>query len=255
MSLRRAPSIKGAGMLAQVPESEILARADSEDSNHDGIMGHAPWVTAGGKRVLGRFGWKATQPDLPAQIAAAFSRDIGLSTRLRPDPWGDCTPAQRACRAGPHGSDDGEPEVADALFDLVVGYVASLAPPRPAKSAAGEKLFAGTGCAACHATLHLANGTPVPAYTDLLLHDMGEGLADGRPAFAASGNEWRTPPLWGLGLIGKVNGHTFLLHDGRARNVSEAILWHGGEASASRERFRAMSQPDRAALLAFLSSL
>lgn len=252
MSLRRAPSIKGAGLLAQIPESEILSRADSEDSNHDGIAGHVPWVTVGGKRALGRFGWKATQPDLPAQIAAAFSRDIGLSTRLRPDPWGDCTLAERACRAGPHGSEDGEPEVADALFDRIVAYVAALAPPQPARSAAGEKLFVDTGCAACHATLHLTNGTPVPAYTDLLLHDMGGDLADGLEEGSADSWFWRTAPLWDVAGSLKVGG---LLHDGRARNVSEAVEWHGGEAAATRSRFRALTPSDKAALVAFVSGL
>jgi CxxC motif-containing protein (DUF1111 family) len=252
MSLRRAPSIKGAGLLAQIPDSEILAHADSEDSNHDGIAGHAPWVTVGGKRVLGRFGWKATQPDLPAQIATAFSRDIGLSTRLHADPWGDCTPYQRACRAGPHGSEDGEPEVANALFDLVVAYVAALPAPRPAESATGEKLFADVGCGACHATLHLANGTPVPAYTDLLLHDMGGDLADGIEEGSADSWFWRTAPLWDVTGSLKIGG---LLHDGRARNVEEAVEWHGGEAAATRTRFRALTPSDKAALVAFVSGL
>ena len=173
MGLRRAPSIKGVGLLAQIPESEILARADPEDANHDGIAGRPSWIELGGRRVLGRFGWKATQPDLVAQTAMAFSRDIGLSTRLNPEPWGDCTAAERACRAGPHGAEAGEPEVADAILDAIVQYAGSLPPPPPGKAGAGETLFEQTGCAACHATLHLKDGRPVPAYTDLLLHDLG----------------------------------------------------------------------------------
>jgi CxxC motif-containing protein (DUF1111 family) len=254
LSLRRAPSLKGAGLLAQIPESEILSRADSEDADHDGIAGRVPWVTIDGKRVLGRFGWKATQPDLPAQVAAAFSRDIGLSTRLRPEPWGDCTAAERACRAGPHGSEDGAPEVADPLFDLIVGYVAALSPPQPApaKFAAGKTLFVSIGCAVCHATLHLANGKPVPAYTDLLLHDMGGELGDGIEEGSADSWFWRTAPLWDVAGSLKTGG---LLHDGRAGDVTEAIEWHGGEARGTRDRFRALTQSDKAALVAFVSGL
>ena len=252
ISLRRAPSLKGAGLLAQVPESEILSHADSEDANHDGIAGRAPWLYANGKRVLVRFGWRATQPDLLSQTATAFSRDIGLSTRLHPEPWGDCTPAERACRAGPHGGDKGGPEVADAMLDLVAQYVAALPPPPAAKPGPGERVFAAVGCAACHLTLHLANGTPVPAYTDLLLHDMGGELSDGMEEGAAGAWFWRTAPLWDVAESLKTGG---LLHDGRARDVIEAVQWHGGEAYTARERFAALSASDKAALVAFVSGL
>jgi CxxC motif-containing protein (DUF1111 family) len=182
----------------------------------------------------------------------AFSRDIGLSTRLHPEPWGDCTPAERACRAGPHGAENGAPEVADVMLDMIVAYVASLPPPAPAKPSPGAKIFAQTGCAACHATLHLANGTPVPAYTDLLLHDMGAGLSDGMAEGAADSWSWRTAPLWDVAGSLKLGG---LLHDGRARNVAEAVEWHGGEASAAHAAFHALSAPDKAALVAFVSGL
>jgi CxxC motif-containing protein (DUF1111 family) len=252
MGLRRAPSLKGVGLLAQIPDSEILRRADSDDANHDGIAGRAPWLTVDGKRVLGRFGWKATQPGLTVQTAMAFSRDIGLSTRLDPAPWGDCTQTERACRAGPHGAEKGEAEVADMLLDLVSNYVAALPPPPPAKPGAGEKLFTDTGCAACHATLHLADGMPVPAYTDLLVHDLGPGLNDGISEGAAKPGVWRTAPLWDVAGSLKIGG---LLHDGRARNVAEAVEWHAGEAAAARARFRALSPSDKAALVAFLSGL
>jgi CxxC motif-containing protein (DUF1111 family) len=254
VSLRRAPSLKGVGLLAQVPDSEILGRVDTEDADHDGIAGRAPWVTIDGKQVLGRFGWKGTQPDLPAQIAAAFSRDIGLSTRLHTEPWGECTAAERACRAGPHGSEHGEPEVADSLLDLIVNYVAALPEPQPAsaKFPAGAAVFAQIGCAACHATLHLANGKPVRAYTDLLLHDMGGDLADGIEEGSADSWFWRTAPLWDVAGSLKLGG---LLHDGRARDVTEAIEWHGGEARRTRDRFRALTQSDKAALVAFVSGL
>jgi len=252
ISLRRPPSLKGVGLLARVPDREILKNADSEDADHDGIAGRAPWVVVNGKRVLGRFGWKAASPDLPAQIAAALSRDIGISTNLRPEPWGDCTPAQRACRAGPHGAAKGDPEIPDALLDLVVAYVGSLSAPQPSKDALGQKVFADAGCSACHLTLHLADGTPVRAYTDLLLHDMGAGLGDGIEEGAGEPWFWRTAPLWDVATSLKLGG---LLHDGRARNVTEAIEWHDGEAAAARGRFRTLSPADKAALVAFVSGL
>ena len=252
LSLRRAPSLKGVGLLAQVPESEILKHADPEDINHDGVEGRVSWVYIGGKRALGRFGWKATQPDLASQTAMAFSRDIGLSTRLQPAAWGDCTAAERACRAAPQGSEKGEPEVADALLDMIVNYVGSLPAPKAVKSERGEALFVAAKCAACHVTLHLANGTPVPAYTDLLLHDMGAGLGDGIEEGAAGSWTWRTAPLWGVADSLKLGG---LLHDGRAADVAEAIAWHDGEAWNAREHFRALSTSDKAALVAFVSGL
>ena len=251
-SLRRAPSLKGIGLLARVPDREILKNADSEDANHDGVAGHVAWVTVDGKRLLGRFGWKAASPDLPSQVAAAFSRDIGLSTRLRPDPWGDCTPAERACREAPHGGTKDEPEVSNALLDLIVAYVGSLSPPQAPKQGLGDKLFTDTGCGACHMTLHLADGTPVPAYTDLLLHDMGAGLGDGIEEGAGEPWFWRTAPLWDVATSLRLGG---LLHDGRARNVAEAIEWHEGEALSAKAHFRALSPSDKAALVAFVSGL
>ena len=252
LSLRRPPSLRGLGLLASVPDSEILKNADSEDANQDGVAGRAAWVVIDGKRQLGRFGWKAASPDLPTQVAAAFSRDIGLSTRLRPEPWGDCTPVQRACRDAPHGGTKEEPEVSNPLLDLVVAYIASLPPPRASKDGAGEKLFADTGCGACHVTLHLADGTPVRAYTDLLLHDMGAGLGDGIEEGAGETWSWRTAPLWDVATSLRLGG---LLHDGRARNVTEAVEWHDGEAATARANFQRLSAADKAALVAFVSGL
>jgi CxxC motif-containing protein (DUF1111 family) len=251
-SLRRAPSLKGIGLLALVPDREILKNADSEDANHDGVAGRLAWVTVDGKRLLGRFGWKAAAPDLPSQVAAAFSRDIGLSTRLRPEPWGDCTVAERACREAPHGGTKDEPEVSNALLDLIVAYVGSLPPPQSPKEGPGDKLFADTGCSACHLTLHLADGTPVRAYTDLLLHDMGAGLGDGIEEGGGEPWFWRTAPLWDVATSLRLGG---LLHDGRARNVTEAIEWHDGEAASAKAHFRALSPLDKAALVAFVSGL
>ncbi len=252
IALRRAPSIKGVGLLAQIPQSEIERQAQAEEARHDGVAGRVPWLGSGGQRLLGRFGWKATQPDLGAQTAMAFSRDIGLSTRLHPEPWGDCTPAERACRAGPHGGENGAPELADVMFDMVVAYVRSLPPPAAAKNGPAEALFAQTGCTACHATLRLADGRPVPAYTDLLLHDLGPGLNDGIKEGAAEPGVWRTAPLWDVAGSLKIGG---LLHDGRARNVAEAVEWHDGEARAARARFRDLSAQDKAVLVAFVTGL
>ncbi|MSP93689.1 MAG: hypothetical protein EXR00_00325 [Alphaproteobacteria bacterium] len=253
MALRRAPVLDGTGLLAQVPESEILkqAQAQKRKGNGIGIAGELPWVTVNGKRVLGRFGWRATSLDLKAQIAMAFSRDIGLSTKAHPDPFGDCTARETACRAGPHGAKTGEVEIPDSMIDLIVKHLESLEPAAPKQNAA-EALFNRTGCAECHATLHLADGTPVKAYTDLLLHRLGPELDDGIGEGAAAPGQWRTAPLWNVAKSLKIGG---LLHDGRARSVAEAVEWHGGEAAPARARFKALNAADREALAAFVSGL
>jgi CxxC motif-containing protein (DUF1111 family) len=249
MALRRAPPLFGVGLLAQIPESEILRQARAEKD--EGVEGKPAYVTIAGKRALGRFGWKATQPDLIAQTAIALSRDIGLSTTLHPEPWGDCTKAQTACLAGPHGAAKGEVEVPDVLVALIARYLQSISAPQVATSSA-EALFRSTGCAACHATLHLADGRAVPAFTDLLLHDLGPGLNDGIAEGAAGAGEWRTSPLWNVAASLKAGG---LLHDGRARDVKEAVAWHDGEARAIRQRFEALSAAEQAELVAFVSGL
>jgi CxxC motif-containing protein (DUF1111 family) len=264
---RLAPPVFGGGLLEAIPESSLLAAADPDDQNKDGISGRPNWVwnAETKKKSLGRFGWKANQPDLRHQAAGAFLGDMGLRTSLLPD--GDFTAAQAPkLEKLPHG---GNPEVSDLIFDRVVTYLHALAPPArrdvaDAEALRGEALFATAGCVRCHVPAwttakdapmpELANQTIRP-HTDLLLHDMGEGLADGRPDFAATGAEWRTAPLWGIGLSQIVNGSSRLLHDGRAASIQEAILWHGGEAQPARESFRAMSKADRAALLKFLHSL
>jgi CxxC motif-containing protein (DUF1111 family) len=214
--------------------------------------------------VLGRFGWKANQPSIEQQSAGAFLGDIGLTSPLFPEQ--NCTAVQEACRAAPTG---GDPEVDQEKIDAVTFYARYLAVParRDADDSTvrhGEALFAAIGCASCHfTTLVTGDLDDAPAlsaqrihpYTDLLLHDMGTDLADDRPDYEADGREWRTPPLWGLGLIATVNRHTLLLHDGRARGVAEAILWHGGEGETARETFRNLPREDRAALVRFLESL
>ncbi len=256
VSARVAPALLGVGLLESVPEATVLARADEHDRDGDGISGRPNRI--GGR--LGRFGWKANQPDLYTQVAAAFQNDIGITSPAFSDEVH--TSRQVAARAAPHG---GQPEIDAHRLARVVFYMQTLAvPERRAGSRRGAVLFAAARCDACHTptlqtgpsatTAGLAYQTIHP-YTDLLLHDMGEGLADGRADHEATGREWRTPPLWGVGLVEKINGHTRFLHDGRARNLIEAILWHGGEADAARRAFLAMSKQERAALLAFLRSL
>ncbi|HEY0096255.1 MAG TPA: di-heme oxidoredictase family protein, partial [Archangium sp.] len=211
-----------------------------------------------------RFGWKANQPSLRQQNAGAFRGDIGITSDLFPEE--DCPPAQAACRAAPSG---GAPELDAQKLEHVTFYTRMLAVPArrnvdDSEVLRGRRLFRELDCAACHVP-RLETGIVEDApelskqvifpYTDLLLHDMGAELADDRPDFEATGREWRTPPLWGIGLVETVNRHTRFLHDGRARSLEEAILWHGGEAERSREHFRELSAPDRAALLRFLESL
>lgn len=265
-SARVAPPMIGLGLLEAIPESAILAGADPDDRDGDGIRGVANrvWDDARGETVLGRFGWKAGQPNLNQQNAHAFSGDLGLTTRLLPRD--DCSEAQLACRRTPDG---GSPEVSDNILASVLFYTRNLAVParrnlNELEVRRGKQLFLDAGCAKCHtpsfvtgadaAEPELANQTIRP-YTDLLLHDMGDGLADGRPEFQASGRQWRTAPLWGIGLTETVNGHTQFLHDGRARNLLEAILWHGGEAQGARQAVLDFDASERGALLAFLNSL
>jgi CxxC motif-containing protein (DUF1111 family) len=218
-----------------------------------------------GEVRVGRFGWKANQPSLRQQDAGAFRGDMGITSDLFPEE--ECTAAQEACLAAPSG---GAPEVDAQKLDAVTFYSRMLAVPARrdvdgTEVLRGRRLFRNElECAKCHVP-RLETGTVENApelskqvifpYTDLLLHDMGPELADHRPDFEASGMEWRTPPLWGIGLVETVNRHTRFLHDGRARSLEEAILWHGGEAERSRERFRTLSATDRAALLRFLESL
>lgn len=247
MSLRRAPSLVGVGLLERVPDREILSRVHAAD--HDGVSGRAALLADG---RLGRWGWKAAQPTLDAQVAAALARDMGVSTAARPHAWGDCTAAQAACRAMAVAGTPSGPEAIDAGGRLIVAYLRALNPPAPnASSAAGAALFARAGCGACHATLSTSKGAPVRAYTDLLLHDMGPGLDDGVGEGAAAPSEWRTAPLWSLRAELEAGG---LLHDGRARSVAEAVAWHGGEAARARKRFQALGPRDRAAIETFLLS-
>lgn len=268
LSPRVAPQMIGLGLLEAIPAADILASADPDDADGDGISGRASvvWSEEFGRPMLGRFGYKAGQPTVRGQSAAAFSGDIGISTSLYPDAWGDCTEAQTACRAAPTG---GQPEAEDATLDLVSFYGRNLAVPvrrdfDDSEVLRGKALFHATGCAACHSPKFVTHRMPdrpeasfqlIWPYTDLLLHDMGEGLADHRPEGRATGTEWRTAPLWGIGLTETVTGRASFLHDGRARTLLEAVLWHGGEAQPARDGVAAMAPEDRAALVKFLGSL
>ncbi len=272
-SPRVAPQMIGLGLLEAVPAADILAWADPEDADGDGISGrpNIVWSREFGEPMLGRFGLKAGMATVREQSAAAFAGDIGISNPLYPGLWGDCTEAQPGCRAAPHGDDaarDGYEIDAEGL-DLVTFYSRNLAVPARRDLDApqvlrGKRLFYATGCASCHrpkfVTHRLADRPEqsfqlIWPYSDMLLHDMGEGLADNRPEAVANGREWRTPPLWGIGLTEQVSGHSYYLHDGRARSLLEAILWHGGEAQPARDAVVDMSQAERAALLRFLGSL
>jgi CxxC motif-containing protein (DUF1111 family) len=258
ISLRNAPPVFGLGLLEAVPEAEILTYAAGPGG---GRPNHV-YDMAAGRIALGRFGLKANQPGLRQQIANAFAEDIGVGSALFPD--AGCAPAQIACRAAAGSG----AELSEARLDAVLAFMRGVAVPArrhldDPRVRRGETLFAALGCALCHRqSLRLGavdvapalSGAEIHPYTDLLLHDMGEGLADGREDFEAGPRDWRTPPLWGLGLAGRF-AETGLLHDGRARDTNEAILWHGGEARAAQERFRALPRAEREALRAFLDSL
>jgi CxxC motif-containing protein (DUF1111 family) len=256
-SVRLAPQLVGLGLLEAVSESTITAMADSNDADHDGVSGRISTVTdpQTGQPRIGRFNYKAGKARLVHQVAGALNNDMGVTTSVFPRLDGDTT--------------NGTPELSDTDLDNLTRYIALLgvAARRDLSNSPallGEQLFASAGCAKCHTpTLttspyhplaELRNQTIHP-YTDLLLHDMGSGLADNMGEGAATGSEWRTAPLWSIGLTAGVSGGEAYLHDGRARSLEEAILWHGGEGESAKENFRNMSASDRAALVTFLKSL
>lgn len=266
VSPRIAQQVIGLGLLEAIPEPAILALADPDDRNGDGISGrpNRVWDAMARTSTLGRFGWKANTPTVAHQTAGAANGDMGVTSRHFPAE--ECMAAQKDCEKAPRG---GKPEINDRNLATLIFYTSTTAVPARRdidnpQVLRGKQLFHQAQCIACHVPKHVTGvmkGFPelskqtIRPYTDMLLHDMGEGLADNRPDFLASGREWRTPPLWGIGLIETVNGHTTYLHDGRARNLSEAILWHDGEAEGAKQKFVAMTKPEREALLAFLNSL
>lgn len=287
VSPRIAPQMIGMGLLEAIPESEILANAKNQAALPGPIKGmpNQVWDSVAQRKMIGRFGWKANVATVAHQTAGAFLGDIGITSSVFSHEI--CTPAQKDCLAAPSGGKklaaagapaqgpQGSPatEIDDKTLQEVTFYSATIAPParrgaRDTQVLAGQKLFAQAQCAVCHRPSYVTADGPFPRltskalsgqtihpYTDLLLHDMGDGLADGRPDFLASGRQWKTPPLWGIGLIKDVNGHTRLLHDGRANGVLEAILWHGGEAEASKQQVLNLRKAERDALVKFVKSL
>lgn len=273
LSPRVAPPMIGLGLLEAIYEADIESYADPDDSDSDGISGRVNrvWDAQHERLALGRFGWKAGQPSLLQQSIHAINGDIGISTPGMPSPAGDCTERQPECLAAPDGNSEQHDglEASAEMLELITFYSRNLAVPArrnldDPQVLAGKRVFYESGCIGCHRPKYVTRRDSIGEeqsfqliwpYSDLLLHDMGEGLADHRPEAGADGREWRTAPLWGIGLTEAVNGHTRFLHDGRARGLLEAILWHGGEAEAAKQRVVALPTEQREALLAFLRSL
>ncbi len=272
LSPRVAPQMIGLGLLEAIPAADILTNADPDDHDGDGISGrpNVVWSVEFDQPMLGRFGLKAGNPTIRQQSAGAFAGDIGISNPLFPAGAGECTTTQTVCQDAIHGDgDDRGTEIDAEGLDLVTFYSRNLGVPArrdvdDPQVLRGKEIFYTTGCTSCHTpsfVTHRLEGQPEQSfqliwpYSDLLLHDMGPGLADNRPEARATGREWRTPPLWGIGLTEQVSGHTYFLHDGRARSLLEAVLWHGGEAQPQRDAVAGMSTADRDALIAFLESL
>lgn len=260
-SPRIGPPVFGLGLLEAIPEENILKNVDENDMDNDGISGKANYVWDEEFQTtrLGRFGWKASAPSVMIQSAGAYNGDMGITTPLFPE---------ETC-AGQSNCDDSsdDPEISQETLDNVVLYARTLAVPAPRnleEVVNGKNLFDGIGCTSCHIPKmetgdfpgipSISNQTIYP-YSDMLLHDMGFGLADNRPDYLANGQEWKTRPLWGIGLAELVNGHTHFLHDGRARNFEEAILWHGGEAETARDNFMHLKKSERQEVIDFLKAL
>lgn len=263
MSPRMALPVFGLGLLESIADYDILKNEDEDDINEDGISGKANYVWDVQKEslALGKFGWKAGQPSIIQQAAGAFNQDIGITSFIFPE---ESTLGQIQNKYSLN-----KKEISDSLLFSIAYYIKTLAVPgrRNANDAIvkqGKQLFKNINCNGCHVSYfktktdmyypELSNQNIFP-YTDLLLHYMGDGLKDNRPEYKANGFEWRTPPLWGIGLSKTVNGEFHLLHDGRARNFTEAIMWHGGEAETAKDKFSKLSKNERAALIKFLESL
>jgi CxxC motif-containing protein (DUF1111 family) len=263
LSPRLAPPMIGLGLLEEVPESEIVQGADPNDANGDGIKGHANyvWDATTGTRMIGRFGWKANIATIITQVATAFNQDMGITNSIQP--------VESSYGQSQYDGLKDDPELPDSLLNAVKFYAQTLCVParRTVTDATvqhGEALFIAAKCVNCHkqtlttgvdVTRPYLSSQVIHPYTDMLVHDMGPGLADNRPDYQANGQEWRTAPLWGLGLYTAVNSPGYYLHDGRARTITEAIMWHGGEAQNSVSYFSNLSSTDRAAMLKFLQSL
>ena len=255
---RIGSALIGLGLLARIPEKDILAHEDVNDSNKDGISGKANYAFDPETNTtrLGRFTWKSSAVSVKHQSAGAAHNDMGLSNPLFPSP--NCTSVQKECLQEASLSEH-EMDLPEYRLSAVAFYLSNLAVPKqrePKKHREGAKLFKSLNCTSCHVpAFTTTDGIQIKPYSDLLLHDMGDDLADGRSEFLANGHEWRTPPMWGIGLYEKVAGEANYLHDGRARSIEEAILWHGGEAQKSKEDFMALNKQSRTKVLDFLNSI
>lgn len=263
ISPRVSPHMIGLGLLELVSEKSLLQNSDPDDSNRDGISGRPNYIPVNGKKVIGRFGWKANQPDLISQNTGALLGDLGITSSRHASQ--NCNAEQTDC-LNAHALN--KLEINEDDLERLTFYTQTLAVPvrrdfdHPSV-VNGEKIFKQIGCTSCHTPSFTTGKSKLPQlnqqkiypYTDMLLHDMGEELADHRPDFLATGTEWRTPPLWGIGLLKTVNRHQMLLHDGRARNIEEAILWHGGEAKHSQEAFKKLTKTERTEIIKFIESL
>lgn len=263
LSPRLAPPVFGAGLLENIPEAEILSYVDANDANGDGISGKANYVynLYTKQKEIGRFGLKANTSSLLVQVATAYQQDMGVTSYVQA--------VESIFGQSQYDNKADDPELPDSILNAVTFYVKSLAVPARRNTTdpevkAGEKLFMQLNCSGCHrqtvqtavdVTMPQISNQRIHPYTDLLVHDMGDGLADNRPDFLATGREWRTMPLWGIGLFGKTNGTPYYLHDGRARTMEEAILWHDGEAKNAKNAFMQLSKVDRDRVIKFLQSL
>lgn len=258
-SPRIASSLAGLGLIEKIPEAMIQALADEHDSNDDGISGriNRVWDSAQQVQSMGRFGWKAGQATLPQQSARALNIDLGISSPLYMNPYGDCTDFQTSCLQRAHGNTERHDnlEASQVMMDSLMFFIRNIPPPKPvelsrAGARNGAEIFRSAACDACHQPgFDLEEGRIEP-YSDFLLHDMGEGLSDKLEEGMTSGGEWRTAPLWGIGSV-----NTEFLHDGRAKTLQEAILWHDGEGRLSRDRYTSMIKSDRDDLIRFLNAL
>ncbi len=274
VSVRLPPPVFGVGLIEAIPVASILANVDSLDADADGISGRPSWVSAaefvpadevggGAGPQLGRFSRKAQVSSVLQQTVEAYQQDMGITTDFLPVE--NINPQSGAATLARDRAPD--PEVTASTVRAVVDYVRMLAPPAPGEATPvrtrGSDLFDQVGCDRCHVRQFRTGPSRIAAladqdvvlYSDLLLHDMGDALADNRPDGDANGREWRTTPLWGLRLAREfLNGDLFLLHDGRATTIAEAIAFHGGEAAQVRAAFDALSADDRAALIDFVAS-
>jgi len=266
---RLPPLAMGDGLLELVPAAELERVARDEMSSPDGVRGQLAWLSNasgnvppavaktdpnGAPRLLGRFGWQASEPTVASQVAVAFAREMGLTNPL--ESHDDCAPSNALCNTEPSG---GSPEVESDLFDAVVNFErwhAVPVPKEPDLTSGGANLFQSTGCAQCHrTTLNIDANRVIHPFTDLLLHDMGKGLADRTTADVVVPSRWRTAPLWGMHAAAVATQSQHYLHDGRAQSLEEAVLWHDGEGRSARDRFAKLTAEQRHTLIEWINML